>query len=257
MVYFVGAGPGAPDLITLRGDKLLRCADMIIYAGSLVNPALLDVAKPGCELYDSAGMTLEQVIEKMLATEQKDKMTVRLHTGDPSIYGAIREQMDELDKCGISFEVVPGVSSMNAAAAALNAEYTLPGVSQSVIVTRIEGRTPVPELEDIASLAVHRATMVIFLSTGLIKNLTEKLLNGGVSPDCPAAIVYKASWPEEKIIRTTVSNLAYVAKREGIENTALILIGEFLGNEYKRSKLYHAGFSHGYRRGLEGETDGT
>ena len=248
MIYFVGAGPGAPDLITLRGDMLLRQADVIIYAGSLVNPALLDAAKPESELYNSAGMTLEQVIEKMLDAQQKNKMTVRLHTGDPSIYGAIREQMDELDRHGVDYEVVPGVSSMSAAAAALKAEYTLPGVSQSIIVTRAEGRTPVPEREHIASLAAHNATMVVFLSTGLLEDLVDNLIEGGYPPDCPAAIVYKASWPEEKIIRTIVSNLAGEAKREGIKSTALILVGGFLGQDYERSMLYHPEFSHGFRK---------
>ena len=249
MIYFVGAGPGAPDLITLRGDRLLRGADVVIYAGSLVNPALLDSVKPECEIYNSAGMTLEQVVEKMLEAEQENKLTVRLHTGDPSIFGAIREQMDELDKQGIGYEVVPGVSSLNAAAAAIKAEYTLPGVSQSIIITRVEGRTPVPDREKIASLATHGATMIIFLSAGLLKNLTEALLEGGYSSDCPAAIVYKATWPEEKVIRTTVSKLAEDANNEGIVSTALILVGEFLGNEYDRSMLYHPDFSHGFRRG--------
>ena len=254
MVYFVGAGPGAPDLITLRADLLLRSADMIIYAGSLVNPALLDVAKPGCELYDSAGMTLEQVIEKIFDADQKGRLTVRLHTGDPSIYGAVREQMDELDKHGIAYEVVPGVSSMSAAAAVLNAEYTLPGVSQSVIITRVGGRTPVPESESIASLSAHNTTMVVFLSAGLLEKLVENLLEGGYPPDCPAAIVYKATWPEEKIIRTTVIDLAGEAKREGIESTALILVGGFLGSDHERSKLYHPEFSHGFRRGSRQDT---
>jgi len=256
MIYFVGAGPGAPDLITLRGDKLLRTADLIIYAGSLVNPALLDVAKPECLILDSAGMTLEQVIEKMLDAEKSSGLTVRLHTGDPSFYGAIREQMDELDRHEISYEVVPGVSSMSAAAAALKVEYTLPGVSQSVIITRAEGRTPVPELEQIASLAAHRATLVVFLSAGLLDALVRDLLIGGYPPDCPAAIVYKASWPEEKIIRTCVSKLSEEAEREGIKSTALILVGEFLGNEYDRSMLYHPEFSHGFRRGVSGECNG-
>ena len=256
MIYFVGAGPGAPDLITLRGDKLLRMADLIIYAGSLVNPALLDVAKPECEIIDSAGLTLEQVIEKMLDAEQNGRLTVRLHTGDPSFYGAIREQMDELDRHELSYEVVPGVSSMSAAAAALKAEYTLPGVSQSVIITRAEGRTPVPELEQLASLAAHRATLVVFLSAGLIDALARDLLINGYPFDCPAAIVYKASWPEEKIIRTCVSKLSEEAMRAGIKSTALILVGEFLGNEYERSMLYHPEFSHGFRRGVSGECNG-
>jgi len=236
-------------LITLRGDKLLRNADVIVYAGSLVNPALLDVVKPGCEVHDSAGMTLEQVIEVMLAAEQRGKLTVRLHTGDPSFYGAIREQIDELDKHSIEYEIVPGVSSMNAAAAVLKTEYTLPGVSQTVIITRAEGRTPVPEREQIAALAAHGATMTIFLSAGLLDKLVISLLEGGYAPDCPAAIVYKVTWPEEKIIRTTVSSLAEDAKREGINSTALILVGGFLGDEYERSLLYHPEFSHGFRQG--------
>ena len=252
MIYFVGAGPGAPDLITIRGDKLLRSAGMIIYAGSLVNPVLLDAAKPDCEIYDSAEMTLEQVIEKMLESEQKGKTTVRLHTGDPSLYGAIREQMDELDKHDIEYEIVPGVSSMNAAAAALKAEYTLPGVSQSVIVTRMEGRTPVPERESIVKFASHNATMVIFLSTGLLDDLAADLQKGGYPPDYPAAIVYKASWPQEKVIRTTISKLAENAKREDIKSTALIIVGGFLENTYERSRLYHPEFSHGFRRGSSG-----
>jgi len=229
---------------------------MVIYAGSLVNPELLDAVKPGCALYDSAAMTLEQVIEKMLDAEQECKMTVRLHTGDPSIYGAIREQMDELSKHGIEYEVVPGVSSMNAAAAALKAELTLPGVSQSIIVTRVEGRTPVPKSEDITSLAAHGATMVIFLSAGLIETLAEKLTRGGYPPETPAAIVFKASWQEEKIVRTCISNLAEEAKREGVESTALIMIGGFLANEYERSKLYNPEFSHGYRRGYKQNQNG-
>jgi len=200
-------------------------------------------------------MTLEQVIEKMLDAERKGKMTVRLHTGDPSIYGAIREQMDELNKHGIEFEVVPGVSSMNAAAAALKAELTLPGVSQSIIVTRAEGRTSVPKSEDITSLAAHGATMVIFLSTGLIETLADKLIRGGYPPDSPAAIVFKASWQEEKIIRTCISSLAEDAKSEGIESTALIMVGGFLANEYERSKLYNPEFSHGYRRSNKQEAN--
>ena len=249
MIYFVGAGPGAPDLITLRGDKLLRCADVIIYAGSLVNPALLDVVKPGCEIYDSAGMTLEQVIDVMLAAEQDHKRSVRLHTGDPSLYGAIREQMDELDKHSIGYEIVPGVSSVNAAAAVLKSEYTLPGVSQTVVITRAEGRTPVPEREQIAALATHGATMAIFLSAGLLDKLVGDLIEGGYASDGPAAIVYKATWPDEKIIHTTVSKLAEEAKRESIKSTALILVGGFLGDNYERSKLYHPEFSHGFRQG--------
>ncbi len=247
MVYFVGAGPGAPDLITMRGARLLGEADVIIYAGSLVNPALLGYRKGGCEVYDSSKMTLEEVIGVMAPAVQAGKMVVRLHTGDPCVYGAHREQMDELDRIGIAYEVCPGVSSFCGAAAALKAEYTLPNVSQTVILARMEGRTPVPEKEDIASLAAHGATMVVFLSAGQLEQLTEKLIEGGYAPDTPAAIVYKASWPDEKLIRTTVSRLAEDAKREGITKTALITIGSFLGNEYGRSRLYDPSFTTGFR----------
>ena len=254
MIYFVGAGPGAADLITVRGEKLLKAADTVIYAGSLVNPALLEIVKPGCEVFNSAEMTLEQVIEVMLSAEKERKITVRLHTGDPSIYGAIREQIDALDKHRAPYEIVPGVSSLFGAAAALKAEYTLPGVSQTVIITRAEGRTPVPEKEKIAALAAHRATMAVFLSANLLDKLSEDLIAGGYSPDCPAAIVYKATWPEEKIVRTAVSNLAEDARREGIMQTALILVGDFLGDEYDRSSLYDPGFSHSFRKGVSNET---
>lgn len=253
MIYFVGAGPGAPDLITVCGDKLLRQADLIIYTGSLVNPELLKVAKSGCNMMDSSKMTLEQVIEKLVAAEKAGKLTVRLHTGDPSIYGAIREQMDQLDRYGIEYQIVPGVSSLNGAAAALKAEYTLPGVSQTVIITRVAGRTPVPEGEQIASLASHGASMAVFLSASLLDKLQESLLEGGYAPDCPAAVVYKATWPEEKILRTVVSRLAEDGKREDISQTALILVGRFLGSEYQRSQLYHPQFSHGFRKGKRDE----
>ena len=208
MVHFVGAGPGAPDLITQRGAAFLQASDCIIYAGSLVNPALLGLAKPGCAIYNSAEMTLEQVLDVMRRMEAAGKNTVRLHTGDPCLYGAIREQMDALDADGICYDDTPGVSSFCGAAAALNAEYTLPTVSQTVIITRMEGRTPVPERERLASLAAHGATMVIFLSIGLIDKVQTALLQGAYTPDTPAAVVYKASWPEEKIVRCTVGSLA-------------------------------------------------
>ena len=251
MIYFVGAGSGAADLITVRGQKLLMEADVVIYAGSLVNPAHLEVTKKGCEIYDSASMTLEEVIAIMKAAEEKGWMTVRLHTGDPSIYGAIREQMDLLDPLGIFYEVVPGVSSFCGAAAALQAEYTLPGVSQTVIITRMAGRTPVPEKEEISLLAAHQATMAIFLSTGLLKQLRERLLAGGYKEDTPAAIVYKATWPDEKVIRGTVGTLPELALENNITKTALILVGYFLGDAYERSKLYDPTFSHEYRQAKE------
>lgn len=247
MVHFVGAGSGAPDLITVRGARLLGEADVIIYAGSLVNPALLDYAKPDCEIHDSASMTLEEVIETIQNAQAAGKMTVRLHTGDPSIFGAIREQIDLLLEHGIDYKVTPGVSSFCGAAAALGAEYTLPGVSQSVIITRMAGRTPVPEKEEIASLASHGATMVIFLSAGMLSQLRERLLAGGYWPNTPAAIVYKATWPDEKCIVGTVDTLPQMASENQITKTALILVGEFLGSSYERSKLYDPSFSHDFR----------
>ena len=231
MVHFVGAGPGAPDLITRRGAALLADADCIIYAGSLVNPALLGLAKPGCAIYNSAEMTLEQVLDTIRAAEKAGGTTVRLHTGDPCLYGAIREQMDALDADGISYDDTPGVSSFCGAAAALCAEYTLPNVSQTVIITRMEGRTPVPEAEQLEKLAAHGATMVIFLSIGLVDN--------------------KATWPEQKVVRCTVSTLAAETRKNGITKTALIVVGDFLGENYERSKLYDPAFTTEFRQGTE------
>ena len=248
MIHFVGAGPGGADLITVRGARLLGEADVIIYAGSLVNPALLDYKKEGCTVYDSASMTMEEVIAVMKETEAAGKDTVRLHTGDPCLYGAIREQMDELDKLGLPYDDTPGVSSFCGAAAALNAEYTLPEVSQSVIITRMAGRTPVPEGEQLRKMASHGCTMVLFLSTGLLEDVEKELLAGGVyTADTPAAIVYKATWPEEKVFRCTVGTLAKTAKENSVTRTALITVGGFLGSEYERSKLYDPTFTHGYR----------
>lgn len=247
MVHFIGAGPGAADLITVRGAKLLGEADVIIYAGSLVNPALLDDKKEGCAVYDSASMTLEEVIAVMRETQARGGDTVRLHTGDPSLYGAIREQMDKLDELGIPYDVTPGVSSFSGAAAALEAEYTLPDVSQSVIITRMAGRTPVPEGEKLSKMASHGCTMVLFLSTGLLEEVERELMEGGYAPDTPAAIVYKATWPEEKVCRCTVSTLAQTARENHITKTALITVGGFLGDRYDRSKLYDPAFTHGYR----------
>lgn len=247
MIHFVGAGPGAPDLITLRGAKLLSEADVIIYAGSLVNPALLDGKKDNCQVYNSASMTLEEVLSVMLEAVKNNCEVVRLHTGDPSLYGAIREQMDQLDRFGIPYDVTPGVSSFCGAAAALKKEYTLPSVSQSVIITRAEGRTPVPAGEQLRDLAAHQATMVLFLSTGLLEKAEQELMAGGYAPDTPAAIVYRATWPDEKVFHCTVSTLAETARKNGIANTALITIGYFLEGNYDRSKLYDPTFSHGCR----------
>ena len=247
MIYFVGAGAGAPDLITVRGARLLGVADVLGYAGSLVNPALLDYKKPGCVVYDSARMTLEEVIAVMAPAARAGQTVVRLHTGDPCVYGAHREQMDALDRLGLEYEVCPGVSSFCGAAAALRAEYTLPNVSQTVILTRMEGRTPVPESERIEALAAHGATMVIFLSAGRLEKLSQRLLAGGYAPDTPAAIVYKATWPDERIVRTTVAGLAEAGARAGITKTALITVGGFLGEEYGRSRLYDPSFATGFR----------
>jgi precorrin-4/cobalt-precorrin-4 C11-methyltransferase len=251
MVDFVGAGCGAADLITLRGKKLLENADVIIYAGSLVNPELLSYAKEDCEIHNSAYMTLDEVISVIENAENKGRNTVRLHTGDPSLYGAIREQMDRLEELGIAYEICPGVSSFCGAAAALKAEYTLPDVSQTVIITRMAGRTPVPEKEDIEKLAAHGATMVIFLSTGLLKELSEKLVKGGYSADTPAAVVYKASWNDEKVCRCTVGTLYETAEKNGIKKTALITVGNFLGSDYSLSKLYDASFETEFRKATE------
>lgn len=248
MVNFVGAGCGAADLITVRGKSLIERADVIIYAGSLVNPQLLKYAKKDCQIHNSAYMTLEQVIDVIKAAEHEERMTVRLHTGDPSLYGAIREQMDRLDELRIKYDICPGVSSFCGAAAALRAEYTLPDVSQTVIITRMAGRTPVPEKESIAALAAHNATMVIFLSTGLLKELSAELIKGGYKPDTPAAIVYKASWTDQKVCRCTVKDLAQTAADNGITKTALICVGYFLGNDYSLSKLYDKSFETEFRK---------
>ena len=248
MVHFVGAGSGAADLITMRGKKLLEEADVVIYAGSLVNPELLEYTKSGCETHNSAVMTLDEVIDVMEKAENSGKITVRLHTGDPCVYGAVREQMDRLDRLGIDYDVCPGVSSFCGAAAALKAEYTLPDVSQTVILTRMAGRTPVPEKESIESLAAHHATMVIFLSTGMLAELSERLISGGYSADTPAAIVYKATWEDEKICRCTVGSLAETAEKNGITKTALITVGDFLGDVRSLSKLYSADFETEFRK---------
>lgn len=252
MIHFVGAGSGAPDLITVRGKKFLEEADVIVYAGSLVNPQLLTYAKEDCKIYNSAKMTLEEVLDVMRAAEKEGQVTVRLHTGDPCLYGAIREQMDVLDEEGISYDYCPGVSSFSGAASALNLEYTLPDVSQSVVITRMAGRTPVPEKESIESFAAHQATMVVFLSTGLLEQLSEKLIEGGYQADTPAAIVYKATWEDEKAFVCTVGTLAQTAKENNITKTALMIIGEAVAHShYERSKLYDPGFTTEFRKGTD------
>ena len=252
MIHFVGAGCGAADLITVRGKALLEQADVIIYAGSLVNPALLEYKKEGCRVYNSAKMTLEEVLAVMLDAEAAGLSTVRLHTGDPCLYGAIREQMDELDKRGGDYDYCPGVSAFSGAAAALKMEYTLPEVSQSVVITRMAGRTAVPERESVRSFAAHGATMVLFLSAGLLRETQAELLAGGYGPDTPAAIVYKASWPDEKRCLCTVSTLADCAKENSISKTALIIVGDAVQQSgYARSRLYDPTFSTEYRPAKE------
>ena len=251
MIHFVGAGCGAPDLITLRGKKHIENADVIVYAGSLVNKELLQFAKKGCAIYDSSKMTLEEIIKVIAAAEREGLYVVRLHTGDPSLYGAIGEQMQELDRLGIEYDITPGVSAFSGAAASLKAEYTLPDVSQTVIITRAAGRTGVPGSEDLRSLASHGATMVLYLSAGLLDKVASDLIAGGYDAVTPAAIVYKASWADEKICRCTVGTLKQAAEAAGITKTALIVVGKFLEGSFSRSRLYDPGFSTEFREASE------
>ena len=245
MVHFVGAGPGAKDLITVRGAGLLSKADIIIYAGSLVSRELLEYAREDCRIYNSAVLNLDEVAD--IYRENRELDIVRLHTGDPSIYGAIKEQMDILENEGIPYDVCPGVSSMSGAAAALKTEYTLPGISQSIIITRAEGRTAVPSGQELKALAAHKATMILFLSAGLAQKVRDDLIEGGYSEDTPAAVVYKATWQDEKIIRTELSGLPEIMKENGIDKTALIIVGDVLESDYELSKLYDKCFTTGYR----------
>lgn len=248
MVHFVGAGPGAADLITLRGKALLEKADVVIYAGSLVNPQLLEYCKEDCEIYNSARMTLEEVIEVIIQAEAKKADIVRLHTGEPSIYGAIREQIDILEEKGIAYDCCPGVSACFGAAASLHLEYTLPEVSQSLIITRMEGRTKVPEKEQIESFAAHQASMAIYLSTGMLGELSRRLIAGGYPKDTPAALCYKVTWPEEETYLCTVEQLEQTAREHGITRTALVLVGEVIAHRgYEKSRLYAPDFTTGYR----------
>lgn len=248
MVHFVGAGCGAADLITLRGAKLLQQADVVIYAGSLVNPALLENCKPSCEIYNSAKMTLEETTAVIVAAEAQGKTTVRLHTGDSSIYGAVREQFDELIPRGIEFDVTPGVSAFCGAAASLKQEFTLPDVSQTVIITRQSGRTAVPERESIRSLAAHRATMVLYLSTSLTEQLQAELLAGGYPGSTPVAVVFKASWPDEKIFRCTVDTLHKTVTENNLTRTSLIIVGDCMGDDYSKSFLYDPSYERPYHQ---------
>lgn len=253
-VYFIGAGPGDPELITLKGIKAIEKADIVIYAGSLVNPEILRYAKKEAAIYNSASMSLPEVLAVMEKAAAEGKLVARVHTGDPSIYGAIQEQMDALDEKGITYQVIPGVSSFVAAAAALKQEYTLPDVTQTVILTRMEGRTPVPEKEKLLSLAKHRATMCIFLSVHAINEVVAEL-KAGYSGDTPVAVIQKASWPEEKIVRGTLDTIAAKVEAADINKTALIIVGDVFRGEYAKSLLYDQTFSHGYRRGINENSD--
>ena len=249
MIYFVGAGCGAADLITVRGMNLLKSADVIVYAGSLVNPQLLDYASEDCQIFNSATMTLDEVMDVMVKATEEGKNVVRLHTGEPSIYGAVQEQMHVLDEKGLSYESCPGVSACFGAAASLNLEHTLPEISQSLIITRMEGRTPVPKKESIESFAAHGASMAIYLSSGMMDELSKRLIEGGYSKDTPAAIVYKASWPDEKKFICTVGTLAETADANGIKNLAVVLVGDVISKSgYALSKLYSADFETGFRK---------
>ncbi len=251
-VYFVGAGPGAADLITVRGMRIIEDADVIIYAGSLVNPRILDYAKAGAEIHNSAYMTLEEVLDVMRKAADSGRTVCRLHTGDPSLYGAVREQMDALDEMGITYESCPGVSAAFGAAAAMDLEYTLPGISQSLVITRMAGRTGVPDGESIESWAAHGATMAIYLSTGMLEELAQRLIAGGYSPETPAAIAYKATWPEEEYHCCTVASLAETAAAHNITKTALILVGGVIGGTgYDKSRLYDSTFSTEFRKASE------
>lgn len=246
-VYFIGAGPGDPELITIKGQRLVKEADIIIYAGSLVPKKVIDCHKEGAEIYNSASMTLEEVIAVMKEGIFSEKKVVRVHTGDPAIFGAHREQMDFLDTLGISYEVVPGVSSFLASAAAVKKEFTLPSVSQTVICTRLEGRTSVPEKESLESLATHRASMAIFLSVHMIGEVVKRL-SSSYPLQTPIAVVQRASWTDEKIVLGTLDTIEEKVKKANIQKTAQILVGDFLGNTYEPSKLYDKNFRHEFRQ---------
>ncbi len=246
-VYFIGAGPGDPELITVKGQRLVKQADIIIYAGSLVPKAVIEDHKEGAEIYNSAGMSLDEVIDVMIEGVKNNKMIARVHTGDPSIYGAHREQMDLLDKENITYEVIPGVSSFVASAAAIKKEFTLPSISQTVICTRMEGRTPVPEKEKLRLLASHQASMAIFLSVQKIEDVVEELVIH-YPKTTPVAVVQRASWPDQKVVLGTLETISERVKEADITKTAQILVGEFLGDEYEFSKLYDPTFTHEYRK---------
>ncbi len=255
-VYFIGAGPGDPELITVRGARLLREAELVVFAGSLVDRELVRTYAPDAEVYDSAAMTLEETVQAMAQAVAADRRVVRLHTGDPSIYGAIQEQMAALDELGIAYEVVPGVTSAFAAAALLKQELTLPEVSQTVVFTRMEGKTPVPDRERLSEIARIGATMVIYLSAAMIDRVVAELLAGAYTPATPAAVVCRASWPDEQVVEGTLADIAEKTRGAGIGKQALIIVGDVLkarGEGLKaKSLLYDKEFSHGFRKGLIG-----
>ncbi|EBO9821421.1 cobalt-precorrin-4 methyltransferase [Salmonella enterica] len=247
-VWFVGAGPGDRELITLKGYRLLQQAQVVIYAGSLINTELLDYCPAQAERYDSAELHLEQIIELMAAGVKAGKTVVRLQTGDVSLYGSVREQGEELTRRGIDWQVVPGVSAFLGAAAELGVEYTVPEVSQSLIITRLEGRTPVPAHEQLEAFASHQTSMAIYLSVQRIHRVAERLIAGGYPATTPVAVIYKATWPESQTVRGTLADISDKVRDAGIRKTALILVGNFLGKEYHYSRLYAADFSHEYRK---------
>lgn len=250
MIYFIGAGPGAVDLITVRGAEILKSAKRIVYAGSLVNPEIIaEYSGEGCEIFDSSSMTLEEITELLISGHEQEFLTVRLHSGDPSLFGAVREQMNILKQRGIPFEVVPGVSSLFAASSALKTEYMIPGGTQTLIISRMAGRTKVPEKESLKSLASHGASMAVFLSSSMIASVCEEIITGGFSPDTPAALVFRASWPDERVITGTLSTLPELSR--GITKTAVILAGDFLSDNFdSASKLYDKNFSHEFRSSI-------
>jgi precorrin-4/cobalt-precorrin-4 C11-methyltransferase len=248
-VYFIGAGPGDPELLTIKAQRIIKRADVIIFADSLINPEVCNLAKEGAEIHGSASLTLKETIAIISPAAKKGQTVARLQSGDPSIYGAIQEQMDLLDEQNIEYEIVPGVSSLFAAAAALRTELTIPEEAQTVIITRREGKTPVPAAESLKRLAEHHTTLVIFLSIAMAEQVQTELLAGGYAPDTPVAVVYRASWPDERVVRTILGTLAEEVRKSGISKQALILIGSFLspGKKKARSKLYDESFEHGCR----------
>ncbi len=248
-VYFIGAGPGDPELLTIKAKNIIERADVIIYADSLINPEVCSLAREGAEIHRSASLTLEEMTGIIASAIKQGKVVARLQSGDPSIYGAIQEQMAALDEKGITYEIIPGVSSLFAAAASLKTELTVPELSQTVIITRMGGRTPVPALENLKSLAAHQSSMAIVQSGALIPEVVPELLVGGYYHDTPAAMVYRASWEDEIVVRTNLNDLAAQMKASGIRKQALILVGAFLNSKDSdlRSRLYDKDFKHEYR----------